>query len=89
MNCVKHIVVDGWFHCCRRLCMMTCLLFQQNSGYYWGFAAWFAYFINHPKFTAAPDNVVLPAAVAFGVSIMALEFGRQIITRSQELSALV
>lgn len=23
----------------------------KNSAYYWGFAAWVAYFVNHPLFT--------------------------------------
>jgi very-long-chain enoyl-CoA reductase len=32
----------------------------KNCSYYYGFAAFVAYFVNHPRYTAAPQSVWLP-----------------------------
>jgi len=39
----------------------------KNCTYYWGFAAFMAYFINHPLYTAPGQVQVLSGIVAFGV----------------------
>lgn len=38
----------------------------KNSTYYWGFAAYVSYFVNHPAYTSPPDTrafVVFPLAM--------------------------
>jgi very-long-chain enoyl-CoA reductase len=36
----------------------------KNCSYYYGFAAFVAYFVNHPRYTAAPQSVWVPCFVA-------------------------
>ncbi|KAF6035301.1 hypothetical protein EB796_006391 [Bugula neritina] len=38
----------------------------RNSIYYWGFAAWMSYFINHPLYTPVSNQLFYPALAAFG-----------------------
>jgi very-long-chain enoyl-CoA reductase len=39
----------------------------KNCGYYWGFAAFVSYFVNHPLYTAPSTKV---AQVLFGVAML-------------------
>jgi very-long-chain enoyl-CoA reductase len=38
----------------------------KNCGYYWGFAAYVAYFVNHPSYTA-PSETLSIACFALAV----------------------
>jgi hypothetical protein len=40
----------------------------KNCSYYWGFAAYVAYFVNHPKYTAPPEMLSI---VCFGLAVLA------------------
>lgn len=40
----------------------------KNCSYYWGFAAWVAYFVNHPAYTSPP------AALSLGLLGLAMVF---------------
>eukprot|EP00879_Flechtneria_rotunda_P002083 GHRR01002263.1.p1 GENE.GHRR01002263.1~~GHRR01002263.1.p1 ORF type:complete len:190 (+),score=52.47 GHRR01002263.1:1202-1771(+) len=39
----------------------------KNCSYYYGFAAYVAYFVNHPKYTAPPE---LQTLVSFGLAVL-------------------
>lgn len=41
----------------------------KNSGYYWGFAAYVSYFVNHPLYT--PPECKMQVPIAFGVFLLA------------------
>eukprot|EP00762_Andalucia_godoyi_P002569 ANDGO_03314.mRNA.1 Very-long-chain enoyl-CoA reductase len=43
----------------------------KNSGYYWGFAAFVSYFVNHPLYTAPCQTMVIAGTTLFA----AAEFG--------------
>jgi len=39
----------------------------KNCTYYWGFAAYMSYYINHPLYTAASDSQILYGLIAFAI----------------------
>jgi very-long-chain enoyl-CoA reductase len=39
----------------------------KNSTYYWGFAAYVAYYVNHPLYTAPSDTQVYAGLAGFAV----------------------
>ena len=39
----------------------------KNCGYYWGFAAFVSYFVNHPQYTAPSTQV---AKILLGVAVL-------------------
>ncbi len=39
----------------------------RNCGYYWGFAAFVSYFVNHPRYTAPP---LIQSQVALGLALL-------------------
>ena len=39
----------------------------RNCSYYWGFAAFVSYFVNHPKYTEPPHT---RAIVLFGAAVL-------------------
>ena len=41
---------------------------MKNCSYYWGFAAYVAYFVNHPLYTAPPEWMSL---VCFALAVLA------------------
>jgi very-long-chain enoyl-CoA reductase len=77
---VVHIAAACWgFHYAKRLletifvhrfshATMPIRNLFKNCGYYWGFAAYVAYHVNHPLYTAPNDMQVYVAAAAFLLS---------------------
>jgi hypothetical protein len=45
----------------------------KNSGYYWGFAAYVAYYVNHPLYTAPSDTQVYAGLAGFLVKLLQSE----------------
>lgn len=39
----------------------------KNCAYYWGFAAWIAYYVNHPAYTPPPNAWLVAGAAGFFV----------------------
>jgi len=77
---VVHIAAIGWgFHYLKRI-LETIFVHRfshstmplrnlfKNCGYYWGFAAYVAYHVNHPLFTAPSDIQVYIGAALFLIS---------------------
>jgi len=58
------------FHCCFRFGHETMPIKNlfKNCSYYYGFAAYVAYFVNHPKYTAPPEWLSL---VCFALAVVA------------------
>lgn len=42
----------------------------KNSGYYWGFAAFVAYHVNHPLYTSPGNTQIYGALAAFLVWVV-------------------
>lgn len=76
---VVHIAAGCWsFHYAKRILEtmfvhrfsnVTMPVFNlfKNCGYYWGFAGYIAYHVNHPLYTAPSDNQIYASLAAFGL----------------------
>lgn len=55
----------------------------KNCSYYWGFAAFVAYFVNHPQYTAPPEWLSL---VCFALAVLAQLSNLRCVERHQHTS---